>query len=577
MTAAVLNFNRFPKLMVAMSRSLLALAVDQYFDDYMIVDLRAAGCSGQDSLSFLHSMAGRPFDSEKHQSMAPVNTGLGVHIDVSAVHDDGVLIVSSKWHRCLSVLTMLREAARANFLPPGAASTIHGKLGFILSTAYGRVGKAAAQPLVQRMWHDTDYAFTSQMRHMLEFFEALLPDLPALTIRVGSSQGDEPPIVVYTDASFRATAADGTRQPVAELGYHVVVPRSDGPPTLLYHSHRLEQDALAAFSSTAATLIMQCEIAAATNALGRQPLTTPTTQDVGKARKRPRAPRDSFEPHEAGGLRHFSLKVCRSVQKRERTTYNEVADDIVAEFLGMDPSGAAAADEKNIRRRVYDALNVLVSLNVIGKKGKVIEWGGFPEHLARAELYLLEDSHSDLRANIDRKRKQLQQMIANLVAYQRLVEHNAGRSHSVAPSTRVHMPFILCVAPTPTTVDCQLEEDRRTAMLDFSRSFAIYDDTQVLRCMRLHLCEEENLHRYVPSPLLRYARGAIRNVDEQVSLIGPDADAGRADDTQATTERNTTVARTTPTPLRDDAVKHAAAIASSSSSRSPGNQRVDSS
>ncbi|KAL1518784.1 hypothetical protein AB1Y20_003067 [Prymnesium parvum] len=264
MTAAVLNFNRFPKLMVAMSRSLLALAVDQYFDDYMIVDLRAAGCSGQDSLSFLHSMAGRPFDSEKHQSMAPVNTGLGVHIDVSAVHDDGVLIVSSKWHRCLSVLTMLREAARANFLPPGAASTIHGKLGFILSTAYGRVGKAAAQPLVQRMWHDTDYAFTSQMRHMLEFFEALLPDLPALTIRVGSSQGDEPPIVVYTDASFRATAADGTRQPVAELGYHVVVPRSDGPPTLLYHSHRLEQDALAAFSSTAATLIMQCEIAAAT-------------------------------------------------------------------------------------------------------------------------------------------------------------------------------------------------------------------------------------------------------------------------------------------------------------------------
>lgn len=33
MTAAVLNFNRFPKMMVAMSRSLMALAVDQYFDD----------------------------------------------------------------------------------------------------------------------------------------------------------------------------------------------------------------------------------------------------------------------------------------------------------------------------------------------------------------------------------------------------------------------------------------------------------------------------------------------------------------------------------------------------------------
>jgi len=264
MAAAVLNFNRFPKLMVAMARSLLALAVDQYFDDYMIVDLLAAGDSGQGGLSFLHSLAGRPFDSDKHQRMSPTGSGLGVCIDVSAVHDDGVLVVSSKWHRCLSVLVMLREAAHANFLPPGTASTIHGKLGFILSAAYGRVGKAAAQPLVQRMWHDTDYTFSPQLRHMLEFFEALLPELPALTIRVDPLQDDGPPVVVYTDASFRATAADGTRQPVAELGYHFAVPRPNGPPDLFHQSLRLGPDALSAFSSTSATLIMQCEIAAAT-------------------------------------------------------------------------------------------------------------------------------------------------------------------------------------------------------------------------------------------------------------------------------------------------------------------------
>ncbi|KAL1530356.1 hypothetical protein AB1Y20_001264 [Prymnesium parvum] len=264
MTAAVLNFNRFPKLMVAMARSLLALAVDQYFDDYMVVDLRRAGSSGQDGLSFLHSLAGRPFDADKHQSMSPQGIGLGVRIDVSAVHDDGVLIISTKWHRCLSVLVMLREAARANFLPPGTASTVHGKLGFILSAAYGRVGKAAAQPLVQRMWHDTDYAFTPQLRHMLEFFEALLPELPALTIRVDSSQDDGPPVVVYTDASFRATTADGTRQSVAELGYHCAVPRPNGPPDLFHQSLRLGPETLSALSSTSATLIMQCEIAAAT-------------------------------------------------------------------------------------------------------------------------------------------------------------------------------------------------------------------------------------------------------------------------------------------------------------------------
>ncbi|KAL1529132.1 hypothetical protein AB1Y20_000092 [Prymnesium parvum] len=183
MAAAVLNFNRFPKLMVAMARSTLALAVDQYFDDYMVVDLSVAGQSGQDGLAFLHKLAARPFDVDKHQSMAPANDGLGVSIDVSSVHNDNRLVVRCRWHRCATILLhLLREARDANFLPPGTASTIHGKLGFILSAAYGRVGKAAAQPLVQRMWHDTEYSFTTALRHMLEFFEALLPELPALTI-----------------------------------------------------------------------------------------------------------------------------------------------------------------------------------------------------------------------------------------------------------------------------------------------------------------------------------------------------------------------------------------------------------
>lgn len=32
------------------------------------------------------------------------------------------------------------------------------------------------------------------------------------------------------------------------------------------------------------------------------------------------------------GLRHFSMKVCEKVRKKGTTTYNEVADELVAEF-----------------------------------------------------------------------------------------------------------------------------------------------------------------------------------------------------------------------------------------------------
>ena len=67
------------------------------------------------------------------------------------------------------------------------------------------------------------------------------------------------------------------------------------------------------------------------------------------------------------------MKVCEKVESKQTTTYNEVADELVAEFSKPDdPKFCAdqAYDEKNIRRRVYDALNVLMAMNIITKQKK---------------------------------------------------------------------------------------------------------------------------------------------------------------------------------------------------------------
>jgi hypothetical protein len=37
-----------------------------------------------------------------------------------------------------------------------------------------------------------------------------------------------------------------------------------------------------------------------------------------------------------------------------------------------------AYEQKNIRRRVYDAINVLLAMNIIAKDKKDIRWVGFP-------------------------------------------------------------------------------------------------------------------------------------------------------------------------------------------------------
>ncbi|ETV68551.1 hypothetical protein, variant [Aphanomyces astaci] len=89
------------------------------------------------------------------------------------------------------------------------------------------------------------------------------------------------------------------------------------------------------------------------------------------------------------GLRHFSMKVCQKVEEKHVTTYNEVADELVHEFVTMRPAESVNYDEKNIRRRVYDALNVLMAMDIISKEKKEIRWRGLPSN-AKQDLELLQ-------------------------------------------------------------------------------------------------------------------------------------------------------------------------------------------
>lgn len=114
------------------------------------------------------------------------------------------------------------------------------------------------------------------------------------------------------------------------------------------------------------------------------------------------------------GLRHFSMKVCKKVEEKGTTTYNEVADELVEEVhkyisnciilqrervlychwskfyhlsnnqeANGQPLDSSNYDQKNIRRRVYDALNVLMAMNIISKDKKEIRWIGLPTNSAQ--------------------------------------------------------------------------------------------------------------------------------------------------------------------------------------------------
>jgi transcription factor Dp len=115
------------------------------------------------------------------------------------------------------------------------------------------------------------------------------------------------------------------------------------------------------------------------------------------------------------GLRHFSMKVCQKVKEKGVTTYNEVADELVFEETESHPAGAAnvSFDQKNIRRRVYDALNVLMAMNIISKEKKEIKWIGLPT-TSQQECEEIEKENSEIRKRIEEKEQQLKELILNV-------------------------------------------------------------------------------------------------------------------------------------------------------------------
>eukprot|EP00566_Odontella_aurita_P005957 CAMPEP_0113591838 /NCGR_PEP_ID=MMETSP0015_2-20120614/37497_1 /TAXON_ID=2838 /ORGANISM="Odontella" /LENGTH=582 /DNA_ID=CAMNT_0000498275 /DNA_START=279 /DNA_END=2028 /DNA_ORIENTATION=+ /assembly_acc=CAM_ASM_000160 len=158
------------------------------------------------------------------------------------------------------------------------------------------------------------------------------------------------------------------------------------------------------------------------------------------------------------GLRHLSMRVCKKVEEKGRTSYNGVADELVREFIaerkielqqerafeaeieararaeGRPPppkkkkraASERGYDEKNIRRRVYDALNVLMAMDIISKEKKQITWKGLPSN-AHHDLELLQRERAKRAEEVQRKTGCLKELLEQVVCFRNLCRRNRAR------------------------------------------------------------------------------------------------------------------------------------------------------
>ncbi|NWQ85377.1 TFDP2 factor, partial [Burhinus bistriatus] len=188
------------------------------------------------------------------------------------------------------------------------------------------------------------------------------------------------------------------------------------------------------------------------------------------------------------GLRHFSMKVCEKVQRKGTTSYNEVADELVSEFTNSNSHLAtdSAYDQKNIRRRVYDALNVLMAMNIISKEKKEIRWIGLPTNSAQ-ECQNLEIEKQKRIERIKQKRAQLQELLLQQIAFKNLVQRNQQNEQRnqgpPALNSTIQLPFLIVNTSKRTVIDCSISSDKFEYLFNFDNTFEIHDDSEVLKRM----------------------------------------------------------------------------------------------
>ncbi|KAI8639157.1 E2F/DP family winged-helix DNA-binding domain-containing protein [Parasitella parasitica] len=162
------------------------------------------------------------------------------------------------------------------------------------------------------------------------------------------------------------------------------------------------------------------------------------------------------------GLRLFSKQVCDKVAERGITTYNEVADELAAE---IQQKSTSPVDQKNIRRRVYDALNVLMAMDIITKDRKQIKWLGLHHHqqqqqqqqqqcysteqiMLEQEIQQEESRQKHLLASIEKSKHDLNTALEDFARLEKLVKRNQQQQIQTHIQTEqqteaVHLPFFM--------------------------------------------------------------------------------------------------------------------------------------
>ena len=190
----------------------------------------------------------------------------------------------------------------------------------------------------------------------------------------------------------------------------------------------------------------------------------------------------------AFGLKEISKRVMEIIKQSGKTTYKAISDQIVNEI-----NEKSSKDEKNIRRRIYDSLNVMKSMKLFqkDKSSKTIMWNYDQEidplneienknelNEKNKENKIDSGDIAQLKKEIKEKNKKLELLRKELIGLKNVLERNARENKKVPEEEKLYFPFIVIEFPTnkDPKINVALNDNKTKAHFGFDEVISMYGD-----------------------------------------------------------------------------------------------------
>jgi hypothetical protein len=177
------------------------------------------------------------------------------------------------------------------------------------------------------------------------------------------------------------------------------------------------------------------------------------------------------------GLRSVSLKVKEILRQRGKASYKDIADVLVRQ-LDLPEWVDKSKEEKNIRRRVYDALNVLIATGIMERDGREIVMAS-----QDAAVHLEDDDEElrSLRKSVSEKQFQLRELAYSTMAMSKLISRNKLEE----AAERINFPFIvIATRDSPdNSVSMTVNSGRQKIKMGFAMETLTVGDSDIVRML----------------------------------------------------------------------------------------------